>query len=551
MTSVAAEVSLHCMICYEEFNTRDRAPVVLPCGHTYICEVCAKRLKKCMECREPLFWAPPAQEQKTMPSGMNLNSGRSPQPLRYTGGSVNRGRFSPGPQTPPHPAYGGIAAAAPAPTPKKEVPLPLPRNIVLLEMIEAAEMQARMIEKERLKRAHSTRDGEDDDDKLIEPTLAGMTALAGACGTYAVREPLGLAVLPFDPNLQHDKRKAVNAGEEKKVEESREPFTIEDGQTVQVVAAEDGVYKLAREVGYIMASVNQLVKVGGPLEKSCRLEGMLDSVMEKRMQLQKELDEVDLLVNGLRNQIKDEQDQPEEHPVISARKESISALRDELDVGGGGPQTPTTPPKRSQTQDLLLHSSTTDSTDVGLDYHRTPEHRPIYENSPARSCPMPSTEHADVTDPRLQQPFMDDQTGGLPRYRVSNDDADLGITGGLLGFGCGSGLFGERLLEDGPQRNRIQGIDSMLPSFDDDDQTLGGRSFMTARTTGTTGTSRGYRPTRTGSFDGGTVNFRTGMSGHAGLLQSKKHASPNAHNRREVRMMSDHRGVVQARGNQS
>lgn len=131
-------------------------------------------------------------------------------------------------------------------------------------MIEAAEIQARMIEKERLKSAakaaRSGRHGEEDDEKLIEPTLAGMTALAGACGTYAVREPLGLAVLPFDPNLQHDKRKAANAGEEKKVEESREPFTIEDGQTVQVVAADDGVYKLAREVGYIMASVNQLVK---------------------------------------------------------------------------------------------------------------------------------------------------------------------------------------------------------------------------------------------------------------------------------------------------
>ena len=284
--------------------------------------------------------------------------------------------------------------------------------------------------------------------------------------------------------------------------------------------------------------------MGGPLEKSCRLEGMLDSVMEKRMQLQKELDEIDLLVSGLQSQIKAEQEKPEEHPVISARKESISAIRDEFDAEDG-PRTPTTPPKRAQNQDLLLHASTTDSD---LDYHRTPEHMPVYENSPARSCPMPTTEHTDVSDPLLQQPFMDEQTGGLPRYRVSNDDADLGITGGLLGFGCGSGLFGERLLEDGPQRNSIQGIDSMLPSFDDDDTTLGARNFLASRTTGS---ARGYRPTRTGSFDSGTVNFRTGMSGHAGLLQSKKHASPNAHSRREVRMMSDHRGVVQTRGNQS
>jgi len=544
MTSVVAEVSLHCMICYEEFNTRDRAPVVLPCGHTYICEVCARRLKKCTECRKPLFWTPPVQQQKSLPPGLSLNSGRSPQSLRYT---PNRGRFSPGPQTPPNP-YGALAAApAQASAPQKKEPLPLPRNIVLLEMIEAAEMQARMIEKERQKIAAKAKvakgSRDDEEGKLIEPTLAGMTALAGACGTYAVREPLGLAVLPFDPNLQHDKRKLGIAGEEKKIEESREPFTIEDGQMVQVVASEDGVYKLSREVGYIMASANQLVKVGGPLENSCRLEGMLDSVAEKRMQLQKELEEIDLLVNGLLSQIKTEQDKPEEHPVISARKEAVEMLPDENDFGES-PQTPSTPPKQAQAFGLSLPLST-GSTDVDLDYHRTPEYRQAYENSPsAQSCPMPHMDHQDV-DPRLQQPFMDDQGSGLPRYRVSNDDADLdfagGLSGGLLGFGCGSGLFGERLLEDRPSLDRLQGIHSMVPSFDDYDD---GRSYVTSRTTDST--RRGYRPTRTGSFDGVSVNFRTGMSGHGGLTQVKKKASPMARSR-QVRMMSDHRGLVQAR----
>jgi hypothetical protein len=256
MGSLATDFSLHCMICYEEFNTRDRAPVVLPCGHTYICEVCAKRLKKCMECREPLFWIPP---YKALPPVLNMNSARSPQTLRYTGGA--RHRYSPGPQTPPHPAHGGVGGAGFVQK-EEPIPLPLPKNTVLLEMIESAERQARLIEEQKQKH-HKTRTetetSEEDDVILLNPTLAGRTAMSGACGTYAVKEPLGLAVLPFDPNLRHDGRKEPT-WEEKKTEEAREPFTIEDGQTVQVVAEEDGVYQLARGVGFIVASVNQLVK---------------------------------------------------------------------------------------------------------------------------------------------------------------------------------------------------------------------------------------------------------------------------------------------------
>jgi hypothetical protein len=124
-----------------------------------------------------------------------------------------------------------------------------------MEMVEAAERQARVLQEARQKLG--IEDVADDEDK-IEPTLAGMTALAGACGTYAVREPMGLAVLPFDPNLQNLRKELP--GEEKKTEEAKEPFTIMDRQTVQVVAEEDGVYKLARGVGYIVSSTNQLVK---------------------------------------------------------------------------------------------------------------------------------------------------------------------------------------------------------------------------------------------------------------------------------------------------
>ena len=155
-------------------------------------------------------------------------------------------------------------------------------------MIEAADRQARLLEEARVKRererlhAEAVENGFDEDDtendvginenldgivSNLDPILAGMSALVGNCGTYAVREPLGLAVLPFDPNKGHnhdheeEEHEHVEVtDEEKKAEEIREPFTIEVGQTVQVVGVDEGVYQLARGAGYIVASVNQLVK---------------------------------------------------------------------------------------------------------------------------------------------------------------------------------------------------------------------------------------------------------------------------------------------------
>ena len=46
--------SFHCIICFDPFEPETNYPVVLPCGHTYVCVVCANRLDKCMECRTPL-----------------------------------------------------------------------------------------------------------------------------------------------------------------------------------------------------------------------------------------------------------------------------------------------------------------------------------------------------------------------------------------------------------------------------------------------------------------------------------------------------------------
>lgn len=128
-----------------------------------------------------------------------------------------------------------------------EIPFPCPKNVVLMEMIEAKERQIRlMAEAKRKKEIEKTQrrrkerqqaknemmvaggqyqqqnnliditdepdddddetddDDDDDDEEMLDPALSGMAAaFSGACGTYVVREPLGLVVLPQDPNRQH------------------------------------------------------------------------------------------------------------------------------------------------------------------------------------------------------------------------------------------------------------------------------------------------------------------------------------------------------------
>jgi hypothetical protein len=261
--AAASVVPFHCVICFDEFNMTDRPPVVLPCGHTYVCAPCTKRLRRCMECREPLFL--PAQQQNRNPNAQGNWAGTAP-PMYNRGG-----RYSPGQQqnnmgSPPQDL---AAPAAP-------IALPIPKNVVLLAMMEAAQRQSQMEEKESEANADefegsgssSIIDDDDEDEEQFDLNriISGMATLSGPCGTYAVREKEGLAVMSSDP------RRKQHEDDEKKTQEDREsihsspvikvkdPFALEYGQTVQIVDFEDGVAKLARGRGFIVANSSQLVK---------------------------------------------------------------------------------------------------------------------------------------------------------------------------------------------------------------------------------------------------------------------------------------------------
>jgi hypothetical protein len=241
--ATAAVVPFHCVICVEEFCLKDRPPVVLPCGHTFLCAPCSKRLKRCMECREPLFI--------TAPLGNSTRGPPPPPPLMYS--RAGNGRYSPQQY---HSTHGSVP-----PSPPIQIPLPIPKNVVLISMMEAAARQAKIDTDQVEIESNGSMEADDDEDAYdLNRIISGMATLSGPCGTYTVRESDDLTVIPDHPNKRNKK-----AEEEKKLDgdkefQVREPILLKKGQTLQIVNFEDGVAKLARGAGYVVANNSQIAK---------------------------------------------------------------------------------------------------------------------------------------------------------------------------------------------------------------------------------------------------------------------------------------------------
>ena len=309
--------SFHCMICFEEFHPEERYPVVLPCGHTYVCHLCANRLDKCMECRTPLFELVP--NPKIPPGAFNRQRGAMNQ--RATWSNARAGGRT---------MQQDAAGSSPPPPPIKRR-LALPKNVVLLSLIEATELASadardnygdspagtrdegdELIEKIISEAPPSpvaasvgtasvplllsmgsmldADDTDDDDDQREEEKIKMSTSLAvGVCGTYAVAARSGLEIFPTRPVASHrhktaeaamqeedveslvrvyhldkaisrDEQEGVHQCHEKNSHDMKDPLKLSYGDRVQVVSVDGGWAKLARGYGYVRADKNQLVK---------------------------------------------------------------------------------------------------------------------------------------------------------------------------------------------------------------------------------------------------------------------------------------------------
>lgn len=264
--------SFHCIICFEEFHHEDRYPVVLPCGHTYVCHICAKKLDKCMECRTPLYTL-----EKKPPDGRT-------SPLNvYVPYSSRRVRNSP-------------ETVKPTPPVKKR--LPLPKNVVLLSLIQATELATEGAQKKfRVSpkgESSSVRSGvaspsfesidskETKEEEDEEERIKMSTSLAlGKSGTYAVAVHEGLEIFPSRQQYVDDDASTTHtedvesmvrhfhldqSTDEEVKELARLPSCIvkenarlQYGDRVQIVSIDGGWAKLARGYGFVKAD-KRLVK---------------------------------------------------------------------------------------------------------------------------------------------------------------------------------------------------------------------------------------------------------------------------------------------------
>jgi len=272
---MASPFSFHCMICFEEFEHVTRFPVVLPCGHTYVCNECAKRLDKCMECRTPLIELIPQSNECTavpvgpeqLPAWSTRTIGRPNNSRGTHGRDVNRNR---------------------KPAPPKKRRIPLPKNVVLLSLIEATELATANVQGQEHEPSlqespminPSVLDLDIDEEEKIK---TGTSLAISDCGTYAIAAKDGLEIFPNRPDslvqnseedvdnlvrFYHDRDGNANVAvdgdkktaDDEVVRKDAPSGRLSWGDRVQIVSTQNGWAKMARGYGYIRSGAHQLVK---------------------------------------------------------------------------------------------------------------------------------------------------------------------------------------------------------------------------------------------------------------------------------------------------
>jgi hypothetical protein len=173
-------LSFHCMICFEEFDSHTLYPVVLPCGHTYICVQCASKIDKCMECRQSLL----AEDDNIITKNSNRDAYYDQRHPRTYTSTVTRAQLSRRPSYPPLTVKGSSN--------KNKKRLPLPKNIVLLSLIESSQLASESFNDASITNDPSmVPDYETEEERIVMSTDLATSS----CGTYAVAKKEGLDIV--------------------------------------------------------------------------------------------------------------------------------------------------------------------------------------------------------------------------------------------------------------------------------------------------------------------------------------------------------------------
>lgn len=275
---MASPFSFHCIVCVEEFHADERYPVVLPCGHTYVCNECANRLDKCMECRTSLsLMISPSTASSTSslssPMVRHLNSPTTTTTTGWssarTGGRIHSNIHSSNNNSNNNNLNTRTLPQRVIPPPPVTRRLPLPKNVVLLSLMEATAMTIQDLPdspmESPIRQSITLEDTE-------EQSIRDGTSLAtGMCGTYIINKT-SVPIFPSRPtNADTYAKSRSDVPEEEDVDslvrffhmdhqDMKSDTRLNRGDRVQIVSLEDGWAKLARGYGFLRADAGQLVK---------------------------------------------------------------------------------------------------------------------------------------------------------------------------------------------------------------------------------------------------------------------------------------------------
>lgn len=246
----SSQITFNCVICFEEFDHEERFPMVLPCGHTYVCAICSKRLKRCMECRCPL----------TMKVEEKVNEPESPSSVRFNNRPMLRSSAG---QYRRHSFVGTTRKEPQSVITSKEIPIPLAKNIVLLALIDSAkhEKEAKQNLLQNSCGNNPDENGKNEQDIINE----GIHAFVDPCGTYVVTAEAGMMVYKEKPE-ESDRQllliPSLDSIESHISTSSNLGKLIPYRQTLQIVDVdyESNIGKLARNEGFVRMNPERLRK---------------------------------------------------------------------------------------------------------------------------------------------------------------------------------------------------------------------------------------------------------------------------------------------------
>jgi hypothetical protein len=284
--------------------------------------------------------------------------------------------------------------------------------------------------------------------------------------------------------------------------------------------------------------------VGEPLDESCRIQGLLDTVSCRGKGLEKTLDENRLIAEALQRQLDTAVEMEPNHPIISLKNSENRVPSQQSPRTPNGPAY--SPPLSAMQTPKKVYSF---EALTPTQQHRTGSFDLNNNNNHGcRISPAPRTPEFDADGIRIG--FAAAPT--MPRYhadRHSMDEQDK------MEFGCGSSFMvagGSELFGEGFAVSHDLSDDD-YDNHHNHQQHHQHRdqhhhhAASHARSNGAGVPS--LNPSLSASFD--VVDFRTGMSCHRALNASKFGRSPKPAPRRQVRTMGDHRGIAPIRSTSS